>query len=116
MALTAYTSAAKTDGSALRRYILGMQEAGWRAHSYSDGEERHELETVAKASIASLLMETEEAWLYWRKDVDGVTLKGTMYFIFQNSPSEVLVDSSMDEGVWDADLARVEKVINLEGL
>ncbi|WDS62478.1 hypothetical protein UFRH6_50 [Pseudomonas phage UF_RH6] len=116
MTLTAYTTAAKTDGSAVRRIILGMQEAGWRAHSYSDGEERHVLETVAKGSIASLLMETEEAWLYWRKDVNGQELRGTMYFIFQGSPAEVLVDSSMDNGVWDADLARVEKVINLEGL
>lgn len=114
--LTTYTTPAKTDGSALRRLIRGMQEAGWRAVAYSDGEERHVLETVAKGSIASLLMETEEAWLYWRKDVNGETHKGTMYFIFQDSPSEVLVDSSTDGGIWDYDLYRVENAINLEGV
>lgn len=115
MALTTYTQAPKTEGAAVRRIILGMQEKGWRAHAYNDGEETHELETVAKASIASLLMETEMARLYWRKDVDGVTLKGTMLFVFGNEPSEVMADCSVDDGAWDADLAAVEKAINLEG-
>lgn len=116
MALTTYTTAPKTEGAAVRRLILGMQEKGWRAHAYNDGEETHVLETVSKASIASLLMETEQAWLYWRKDVGGETLKGTMMFVFGNEPHEVMADCSMDDGEWDADLTAVDFAANLEGM
>lgn len=116
MMLTTYTTPAKTEGSALRRIILGMQQKGWRAYAYSDGEERHEIETVAKGSIASLLMETEQSWLYWKKEVGDVTHKGTMMFIFGNSPWEVMADCTCDREPWDTDLAAVEKAINLEGV
>lgn len=111
-ALTTYTAAPKTEGGAVRRIIQGMQEKGWYAHAYSDGEDRHAIETPSRASIASMLMDTEQAWLYWRKG----ELKGTMMFVFGNDPHEVMADCSMDDGEWDADLAAVEKAINLEGL
>lgn len=114
--LTTYTTPAKTEGSALRRLIRGMQEAGWRAVAYSDGEGRHQLETPNAGSIAAFLMETEQSWLYWKKDFGGPEHKGTMMFVLGNAPHEVMADSSTDGGIWDYDLYRVENAINLEGV
>lgn len=117
MNLTTYKTAATSDTAAIARYIQGMREAGWVAVLRHDGEDTIPVHATQCAQGLSLnLAETEEAWLYWRKEHEGQTLKGTMYFIFGNSPWEVLADSSVDEGLWDADLAAVEKAINLEGV
>lgn len=111
--LTTYKSAAGTDRSALYRIIKGMREAGWTPVRYNDGEDTIDLDAaLSEIDLANKLLETEEAWLYWRKG----ELKGTMMFVFGNDPHEVMADCSMDDGEWDADLAAVEKAINLEGL
>lgn len=113
MALTTYKTGVSTDRAALYRIIKGMREAGWVPKSYSDGEESHKFAGIlSENEIADKLLETEQAWLYWRKG----ELKGTMMFVFGNEPHEVMADCSMDGGVWDADLAAVEEAINLEGV
>lgn len=110
---TAYAFAAKTEKTAVVRIVNGMREMGWTPVAYSDGEERQKLEMCqTSARIADKLMDTEQAWLYWRNG----ELKGTMMFVFGNDPSEVMADCSMDDGEWDADLAAVDKAINLEGV
>lgn len=113
MTLTTYTSAAATDKAALQRIIKGMKEAGWNPVRIYDGEESTALPSVIGVSrLADMLMATDDVILFWRKD----RMKGTMFFVFGNSPWEVMADCSVDNGVWDADLKAVEAAINLEGV
>lgn len=116
MNLTTYKTAAKSDVAAMGRLIKGMREAGWTTYKMNDGEVTSTLESnVSLANLTADLYATEEAWLYWKKDFDGVTHKASMYFVFGNSPWEVMCDCS-DFPEWNADLKAVEEAVNLEGV
>jgi len=114
--LTKYKSAAKTDRAAVLRILGGLKELDWEPTAYDDGEERTAMagwEKTAEA-ITDDLMATDESSLLVRKVIDGKTHNAVMFFVFGNSPWEVMADCSYFEE-WNTDLALIEAAINLEG-
>lgn len=115
-ALTTYKSAVKTDRAAVLRILGGLKELDWEPTSYDDGEESTAMagwDETADA-IADMLMATDESSLRVRKVIDGKTHNAVMFFVFGNSPWEVMADCSYFEE-WNTDLALIEAAINLEG-
>lgn len=115
MELTTYKSAAKTDRAAVIRYIKGLGELGWEPKQHYDGESWTPIpgNFATPEEIADNLMATDEAALRLTHAERG--LKAGVVFVFGNEPYEVMADCSSYEE-WDADLAAVEKAINLEGV
>ncbi len=115
--LTKYKTAAKTDRAAVLRILGGLKELDWEPTSFDDGEESTDLAGWEKStdSIADDLMATDESSLRVRKVLDGKTHNAVMFFVFGNSPWEVVADCSYFEE-WNTDLALIEAAINLEGV
>lgn len=113
MKLTTYKTAAPTDRAAVIRIIKGMREAGWdTVYREKTGEIGTRVRDGSPEALTDKLMECDDGHLFWRKGEH----KGIMYFVFGNSPWEVMADSSCGTEPWDSDLRAVEEAINLEGV